>query len=325
MAQPTNAYSTYQQVGIREDLLDTISNISPEETPFQSLVGRGSAKNTYHEWQTDSLDSVDKSNAAIEGDDPTLQASTPTKRLGNYTQISNKTAVVTGSAERVDKAGRTREMAYQMAKRSKELKRDLEAILLSGQAAVAGDDSTPRKTAGVQAFIYGDNRLANGGSAADPVYSSGTPGVGYPTTAAVAGTPRVLTESLLKDVLENVWAAGGNPRYIFTSSKHKKVISGFTGIATQYKNVPGTQQGTIIAAADVYVSDFGTVTIVPDRFHPDDSILALDPDMVSIDYLRPYTQFPLAKTGDSEKRELLVEYALRVNNPQGIGVVVDLS
>lgn len=324
MAQPTNAFDTYDQVGLREDLSNVISNISPESTPFQSLVGRGRAKATLTEWQTDSLASANASNAAVEGDDAALQVSTPTKRLGNYTQISTKTAVVTGTADIVDKAGRSREMAYQMAKRLKELKLDMEAILLSDQAANAGDGTTPRKTAGVQAFPYGDNRSKGASTGADPVYSSGVAGSGYPSTAPVAGDARAFTATLLNSMLQKVWEKGGTPTYVMVSGKQKVAVSGFSSIATATRDIP-RGPADIIAAADVYVSDFGTVTIVPNRLMPEDSALVLDPSLVSVDYLRPVHQFELSKTGDNVKRQIVTEYALRVTNPQGIGVIADLS
>ena len=144
MAQPTNTFDTYDAIGIREDLQDVIYSISPTETPFMSSAAREQVKNTFHEWQTDALAAAVTNNAVIEGDDATLDAASATSRIGNYTQIMDKTVVITGTQESVDKAGRASELAYQIAKKSKELKRDIESTLLTNQARAAGNSSTAR-------------------------------------------------------------------------------------------------------------------------------------------------------------------------------------
>ena len=145
MAQPTNTFDTYDSVGEREDLSDVIYSISPTDTPFLSSAAKTQATAVLHEWQTDSLAAASTSNAVIEGDEATLDASTATSRLSNSCQIMDKTVVITGTQEAVDKAGRASEIAYQIAKRAKELKRDMEATLTGNQAEVAGNSTTARK------------------------------------------------------------------------------------------------------------------------------------------------------------------------------------
>lgn len=325
MAQPTGTFSVYQAKGIRENLADIIYNISPIDTPFMNNIGRETVQNTYFEWQTDSLAAVDTANAAIEGDDAPTASSTPTTRLGNYTQISRKNVTISGTLEAVNKAGRRSELSYQLAKRGAELKRDMEAILTSAQAAAAGSDSVARKTAGFEAFVQGAS-VANtlrGTGGLDPTLSGTT--AGYPNAAPTDGTQRAFTETLLKTGLQTVWNAGGDTDIVMVGASNKQVVSGFAGIATRYRDVPAGKQAQIIGAADVYVGDFGQVTIVPNRFQRPRTALLLDTEYLSVAFLRPFQTIELAKTGDAEKRELLVEYALKVKNAASQMVVADLT
>jgi hypothetical protein len=314
MAIVGNTFTRYSAVGIREDLSNVIYNISPEETPFISNIGRESVKNTYFEWQTDSLAAASAANAALEGDDiSSFAAVTPTSRVGNYTQISTKNVVISGTLEAVDKAGRRSEMTYQLAKLGSELKRDMEAALLANQSPVAGNTTTARRTAGLPAWIKTNTSFGTGGA--------DTAGV----AARTDGTQRPFAEGLLKTVIQKVWTAGGTPKMLMVGPFNKVAASGFTGIATRYRDVPAGQQAQIIGAADVYVSDFGTVNIVPNRFQRDRDAFVVDPDYASLAVLRPIQKMDLAKTGDAEKALLLVEYGLKVNNEAAHGIVADLT
>lgn len=321
MTQPTNTFDSYDAKGIREDLSNVIYNISPEETPFMSNVGKGSAKSTYFEWQEDSLSATDTNNAQVEGDDAPAVEPSPTARIGNYTQISRKTVTVSGTLEAVDKAGRKSEMAYQMAKRGAELKRDIEAIATSGQAAVGGNSTTARKTAGFGAFLRTNTN--NGATATEPTLSGTTSG--YPNAAAGDGTDRAYTETILKDVVQQVWTEGGDARMLMVGAVIKQKVSGFAGIAAQRFNVTGAKPGTIIGAADIYVSDFGNLEIVPNRFMPADVAYHVDPSMASIAFLRPFQKEELAKTGDAEKMLLICEWGVKVNNERAHGVARDIT
>ncbi|MGH6933789.1 MAG: DUF5309 domain-containing protein [Dongiaceae bacterium] len=319
MAQPTSLFETYDAAGNKDDLSDVIYNISPTQTPFLSMAQRLKARNTYHEWQTDSLAAA-ADNSVIEGDDATLDTAAATARVGNYTQISDKTVVVSGTQEVVDKAGRKSELSYQVAKRSKELKRDMELILtgnFASSAGVGGPPGTARHLGSVEAWLTSNvNRGAGGASGG----FSGTI-----AAAATDGTQRAYTESLLKNVIQSCWANGGDPATIIVGPKNKAVGSTFTGIATQYRENSGMKQATIIAGADIYVSDFGEHRIFPSRFSRDRSVLVLDMEYWGVAYLRPFQQIELAKTGDSEKRQLLVEYTLVAKQQAASGVVADLT
>ena len=314
MAIVANTFTRYSAIGIREDLSNVIYNISPEETPFISNIGRESVKNTYFEWQTDSLAAASSSNAALEGDDvSSFTAVSPTSRIGNYTQISTKNVVISGTLEALDKAGRRSELTYQLAKLGSELKRDMESSLLANQSPVAGNTTTARRTAGLPAFIKTNTDFGTGGA--------DTAGI----AARTDGTQRAFTEALLKTVVAEVWESGGTPKMLMVGSHNKQTVSGFTGIATRFRDVPAGQQAQIVGAADMYVSDFGTINVVPNRFQRARDAFIVDPQYASMAVLRPIEQIELAKTGDAEKRLMLCEYGLKVNNEAAHGIVADLT
>jgi hypothetical protein len=318
MAIVTNTFTRYSAIGIREDLSNVIYNISPEETPFISNIGRESVKNTYFEWQTDSLAAASASNASVEGDDiSSFTAVNPTARVGNYTQISTKNVIISGTLEALDKAGRRSELTYQLAKLGSELKRDMESALLANQASVAGNTSTARRTAGLPAWLTSNTSFGSGG--ANPTVGS------TPTAARTDGTQRAFTETILKNVISSVWTSGGTPKMLMVGAFNKQAASAFTGIATRFRDVPAGSQAQIIGAADVYVSDFGTVSIVPNRFQRPRDAFVIDPEYASLAVLRPIQQMELAKTGDAEKRLMLVEYGLKVSNEAAHGIAADLT
>ena len=312
-------FQTYQSIGNREDLTDVIYNISPTDTPFMSSVGKTKATAVYHEWQTDSLAAAAQ-NAVVEGADASSLTVTPTVRVGNRCQISSKTVQIAGTQESVDKAGRKSEKAYQLAKASAELKRDMEKILLDNNAAVTGDASTARELGSLQAWI---NTNASVGATAGAAGSLGT-------TARTSGDDRTFTEALLKANIKSVYEAGGNPTVLMTTPTQKQVVSTFAGIAAQRYMAPADKPSTIVGAADVYLSDFGTLSVVPNRFMTSEAdgghqAFVLDPEYAAIAYLRPFQTNELAKTGDSEKTQLLVEYTLEVKNEAAHGLIADLA
>ena len=309
---------------IREDLSNIIYDISPTDTPFMSNIGRDSADNTYFEWQTDVLASADTTNAAIEGADAGNAEFTPTVRVANYTQISTKVISVSGTDDAVNNAGMRTQMAYQTAKKSKELKRDMEAILTSNQAGVAGNSSsTARKTAGLPTWLI-TNSQANGATVSS---MSGASGNGYPSTAWTGlstATDVALTETMLKTAIQQVWTQGGDPKVFMVNAYNKTVASGFAGLAQQRMNYTSAQPMKIIATADIYLGDFGEVSIVPNRFSPGNFAFVLDPEYASVSYLRPFQTFDLAVTGDSTKAEMVVEYGLRIKSEKAHAVIANI-
>ena len=321
MAAITNTYTRFDAKGVREDLSNVIYQISPEETPFMSNVGRENVTNTFYEWQTDDLAAAITTNAQIEGDDITsFTAATATVRLGNYTQISRKDVIISGTLESVDKAGRRSELSYQMAKKSAEIKRDMESTMLANQAAAAGSTSSARKSGALLAFLKTNTSEGTGGS--DPSYTT------IPDAARTDATTtnlRSFSEALLKDVIQKVWTEGGSPSIVMAGPVNKQNLSKMAGIAGQRFNVTGAKPSTIIGAADVYVSDFGNVSIVANRFQRERDVFVLDPEYASVAYLRPFQTVELAKTGDAEKRMLLCEWGLKIKNEKAHGAVYDLN
>jgi hypothetical protein len=313
-------YKTYEAVGEREDLSDVIYNISPTDTPFMSSVGKSKATFVTHEWQTDSLAAASSSNAAVEGADATSATMAATTRLNNTTQISQKTVQIAGTLDTVDKAGRKSEKAYQLSKASAELKRDMEASLLSNTARVVGDASTARKLGGIQSWLNTNSDLGSGGSA-------GSLG----TTARGTGTDAAFSEAMLKSNVKKVFSAGGNPSVLMVTPTQKQNVSAFSGVAASRYQVPVSGKSKIVGAADIYLSDFGELAVVPNRFMTADGgdggevALVLDPEYLSVAYLRPFATNELAKAGDSEKTQLLVEYTLEVKNEAAHGIIADLA
>lgn len=318
MALVSGTATRYDMVGLRESLADTIFNISPEETPFQSSAARGKAKQTLEEWQTDSLAAA-AANAQLEGDDAAYSTPAATTRVGNYCQISRKTLILSDTLEVVDKAGRRSELAYQIAKRGAELKRDMEFIMLQNTAGNAGAAGVARNLAALPVWIKTNDDLGATGAS-----GSGAP---VPTVARTDGTQRAFTETILKTVIKNVWTEGGNPRVLMVGPHNKAVVSGFSGIATRNFDISNTspKPTAIIASADVYVSDFGTLRVIPNRFQRERDAFVLDFELIEVRYLRPIEQKKLAKTGDAEKRMIVTEYTLCVKQEAGLGMAADLT
>jgi|TARA_R100000789_G_scaffold93352_1_gene92487 hypothetical protein len=314
MAQVSNTWSTYDAEGEREDLSNVIYNISPTETPFMSAIAKAKATFTNHEWQKDSLTAASGSNAAIEGNEVTFAAPTSSTKLGNYTQIAVKSVIVSGTLEATNRAGRNNELAYQISKASKELKRDMETSLCANNAKVAGNDSTARELGGVESWIASNDVMSAAGNPASPT--------GDGSDARTDGTQRAFTEAQLKAALKLVWDSGGDPTMLQCGSFNKQKLSGFTGGSTRFDPAENKR---LVAAVDVYESDFGALTVAPNRFSPSRSVHIITPDMWAIAFLRDFQLDDLAKTGDAQKQFLVAEYTLESRNEAASGGVFDLT
>ena len=313
MAQPTNTFSTYDAVGNREDLSDIIYDISPTETPFMTAIPKVPATATNHEWQTHSLTAASSSNFVIEGDDATTDASTTTTRLGNRCCISDKVARVTGTQDAVSKAGRRSEMAFQMQARMKELKRDVEKILLENNAKVTGTDTLASECAGAQAWIVSNQSIASDATAA----------TGDGTDAHTDGTARAFTESMVETVLASAWDNGGSPTLGILGSFQKRKFSGFSGNASRESMAT---EKKITNTVDVYIDPLGNeVRLIPDRYCPTDVVYFFDPEYVAFATLRDFQTSELAKTGDSERKQILVQHTLEMRNEAAHAIVADLT
>lgn len=329
MAQISNTFETYDAVGNRETLADAIYQISPEETPFLSMIGKKSVSGIHPEWQTDTLATPSTSNNQPEGNDWSFQAITPTARVGNYCQISDKRIIISNTQEVVSKAGRKSEMAREIAKKGVELKTDMEVTLLSNQASSAGsgNGATNRTLGGFRAWLASNDSLGAGGASGGFNTSTGI------VDAATNGTQRAMTKALLDATILATYNSGGSPTTLMVSPYAKTVFSTFmsdANVAQQRTNVSGKKQTTITAAADIYVSDFGEIMVVPNRQMARAgatiarNAFLVDPTMVELGTLRDIAKRDPAVTGDSEKKVLNVEYTLVVKNEAAHGVIADI-
>lgn len=310
----TTSTDTYDQIGIREDLINTIYNVDPAQTPFLSMAPKATAAQTLHEWQTDGYAAV-ADNKAIEGADASFAAASPTVRLTNRTQISDKTVFISDTLEATDRAGRDKEMTYQIMKSGVELKRDMENGLVGlNNAAVAGSTSVARELASMQSYINTNTSIGSGG--ANPT--------GDGTDARTDGTQRAFTEALLEAVVDSIFSnAGEMADTILLGSFNKRAMNAFTGRATSTDHNVAAK--SIISAADVYKSDYGDIKIIPDRFSRARDALVYKKDKWAVTFLRNMKTKDIAATGDAEKKLMTVEYTLEARNEASSGIVADLT
>jgi len=307
-----NTFTAYSAIGIREQLSDIIYNIAPTQTPFLNMCKKGKAANILFEWQKDTLDAA-ANNAQLEGDDiSSFAAVTPTVRVNNRTQISYKTIVLSATEQAVTKAGRKDEIAYQIMLKGKALKRDMETALTQNTTAVTGSTTVARQTRGLEGWVGGTNsNLGASGVAAAPSTN----------TAPTDGTQRTFTEALLKDCWQKTYTSGGNPDTLMVGPTQKQTVSTFTGNATRFDK---SEDAKLYAAISVYVGDFGEIKVVPNRFQRNRTAFLLESDKWACNYLRQFQVEPLAKTGDAEKRLLVVEYGLQSMEEAASGAIRDL-
>lgn len=330
MAQVANTYETYDAIGNREEIADKIWQITPEETPFLSLIGRKNVVSVHPEWQTDTLATPDTGNNQPEGDDWSYDAITPTTRVGNYTQISNKRIIISRTQEKTSKAGRKSELARAIAKEGVGLRIDMECIILGNQASAAGtgNGATNRKVGAFRAWLASNDDMGAGGASGG--FNSSTAVV----DAATNGTQRAFTKAIMDSVILTTYNAGGNPSTVMVSPYVKTVFSDFmddANVVPLRHPVKSGKGATIIAAADMYQSDFGLLAVVPNRqmARVSDGSIArnaffIDPKMVSLGVFDDIKRVTPAKTGDAEKRVLVCEYTLCVHNEAAHGVAADL-
>lgn len=319
MAQPTGTFSSYDAVGNREDLSDMIYDVSPDETPVLSAIGKTSADNRIHSYQTDALTSPSATNAHIEGDDASPTAPAATTLLNNYTQILKKHAVITGTQQDgMNPAGREDEMDYQVARRLREIKTDVESSMIGGAAIgnpkVLGNDTTAREMASI--YTYMTSNVSVG--------ATGAVATGDGSDAMTPGTDRDLTEALLTTVLSSGFTNGANPTMLVVSPTNKGVVSGFGGPAAATRYVT-TDEKKLTASIDVYVGDFHTLKVVPSRHIIGDNVLCLDPEYLKIADMRAVHSYDLAKTGDSYRKEIVWETTLEVCNEAAHCLVADTN
>jgi hypothetical protein len=323
MTQVAGTLDTFDLVGMAEDVEDVIFNISPTDTPALTMGKRKKATATNHQWQTDSLAAA-SSNKAIEGDDASYATAAPTVMLSNRLQITQKTVLVSGTADAVRKYGRAEEFAYQLMKRGKELKRDIEHTIVRNQASSVGGSQTARAAAGWESMIAGNRILSasTDSTGTTPGYASGD------WTAPTDGTTAALDETTLVSALTAAWTDGGDPSVIMVGTAQKRKIAGFAG-ASSFAGVSVNQgrnaQGVVVGGVDLYISDFGEHKVVLNRYMRATTLFCIDPEYVSTAWLRPIKYTALAKTGDAEKGQLLCEWTNVMENPDAHAKIQDLT
>ena len=309
MAKVTNAFDTYSATADREQLSDVIYNISPQQTPFMSSIGKNSIKNVVFDWQTESLPTP-SGTGQLEGFELSRAASTATTRVSNVAMISSRDATVTGSQQASDPAGKKSEMAHQLAIMSKALKRDMETALCQNGGKTTGNATTARKTGGFESWMKSNVSKA----------AAGAPTGGG--TAPTDGTQRALTEPLLKAVLQSCFTNGGEPSMAICGPVNKQKISGFTGRSSARQMIDAN---TVEASVSIYASDFGELKIVPSNFSRERTLLLVDPDFAKVSFLRDFKTVDISTIGDAETKMLVVEYGLEVSNEAAHGLVADLT
>lgn len=313
MAAPSNTLQTYAAIGNREDLSDVIDNVSPTKTPVLSMIPRKPATGHKHEWQTDTLAAASGTNFVVEGDDATTDAAGVTVRVFNYTATSDKVARVSTKQQAVSSAGRKDEMAYQMELKMKELKRDVETILLQNNASVAGDATTASEVGGLQAWVKTNTDIASDATAA----------TGDGTDAHTDGTARALTESMFETVLSSCWTNGGEPTVGVLNAFQKRKVANFSGNSNRNIDAEGKK---LVNTVDFYVDPLGNeIRMVPDQFVPTDVVYFIDPEHMHFAVLEDFGSADLARTGLSDRKQIWATYTLGVGQEAAHGGIYDLS
>lgn len=317
---PADTVQTFAMIGIKEDLSDTISNIDPTETPMYSKIGKGTCKSRTPEWIIDTRRAANADNKHIEGVDAVNNTFTTPVRNKNVVQLFDGVVQVSSTAETVDTAGRSSEMAYQIAKEGVAIRMDIEKRISGNYASVLGNASTAGEMAGFEAWITSnDNR---NGSGSQGGYNSGT---GLVAAATDDGSTRALTETIFKSAIRTAWSNGASIPLLIAGPFNKQVISGFAGIAQNTNEVKASDKVTIVGAADVYVSDYGRHMVMPSRLSRDRSVLGVDAKTWKIRFLQPFKTEPLAKTGHSTRRMISCECTLQATNEKANMVIADLA
>jgi hypothetical protein len=314
MTKVTNAVATYDVTTNREDLADAVYRISPADTPFMAAVPRAKASAVLHEWSLDELDSTNTANARLEGDALSRAASTNPVRKSNYCQISSRDATVTGTQKAVNMAGIDDLMAFQVAKKSLVLRKDMESILLGNQGQTAGNTTTARKLRSLNAWIDANgSRGANEGADSTAATAAATD----ETTALVT-----FTETLLKDAIKDAFDDGGEPNLVLLGSANKQLFSAFSGRSATQINV---DKKVVLGAASVYESDFGVLKVGPNRTQRSRDVWVIDTSKIAVAYLRAFEPQELGRVGDAVTRDIISEYTLEVRAPKAHALVADTN
>lgn len=312
-------YTTYEVIGKKEDVSDIITNIAPTTTPFQSMIGKESVNNVLFQWQEDTLANA-AANAQFDGFDASSIAATPTTIRTSFTQILAKAIKVATTTDSVSRYGRAKETAYQLSKRAAELKRDLEFVLLNKQAGGAGVLNNTTLTS-----IGNTAQTASDAARTMKSFQAQVDSTTYSALLTkTGGTTTAMSEANLNTVLQALFNNGADPRYLMIPPGEALGIAGFASASGRYRfadNADAEAARRIINVIDVYVSPYGEVKVILNRFMATDDHLVFDPDMWKLCVLRPWTREPLAKVGDSERHMIVGEYSLKHKHYGASGII----
>lgn len=321
MAVLNNTFRTTDAVGLREELSDVVSRITPEDTPLYSMAGKDKVKSKHPEWEIDAL-RAPAQNAQEEGDDYAFNAITPPTRVGNHTQIFRESWIISGTQEVVDEAGNVQKRKYQKLKKGIEVRKDVEFALVSNTASVSG---ATRFFGSLPSWITTNVSRGAGGANGGFVTSD--------TVAETTGTQRAFTKAILDSVAQSGYNAGANFENLVVSPYVKSVFVTFMSDANVAEFRYSAEKGmknTIISNADVYEGPFGKLLVKPNRVMAASAAVArrayfVDPEYMAMGTLRPIQEDPdVAKTGDADKGVIIGEMTLKVKNEAGLGVAADL-
>lgn len=312
-------FKTYEQVGIKEDISDIITNISPTKTPFQSLLKTERVSNVLYQWQEDSLASV-AANAQAEGFDASDATLNPTTMRQNYTQILAKTVRVSATADVVSTYGRAKETAYQLSKAAAELKRDLEHNFIGlATNATAGTTSTTGAATAARKFgsVWGQDAtgtaMINSAVTVDATTDADSPANPY------------LTEANILSANQALYNEGSEATIIMVKPADSVLIANFAKAAGRYRTFDNPSDRTLVNVVDLYVSPFGEQKVVINRWIKSTEALVYDPSNWVMTVLRPWTRELLAKTGDSDRHLMVGEYGLKHKNYKASARITNLS
>lgn len=330
--------STANAIGARESLADVIYRIDPDEVPVLSSLKKGTRKNTLFDWQVQELAAATTANAQAEGATISSYDDNLTTRLQNQMQIAFKAFKVSDTIDAVDTAGRERESAYQSLLAGITLRRDIEKILTSDQAK---STSGNRKAATLSSWItntsLGASATANGSFTGDgsdlPVTDAAEDTTPADGIADDWGTPRALSVDLIETVMQAAYEDGGNPSLMVMSPIQKRkfstaaITSQGTSTINNQVNMTTPKAGTSVSSISVFLSDFGQLDTVVDRFMPNERVYLLDPEFAEYVTLpgRDFVKQDLAKEGDSTRGFVLSEFSMQISAPKAHGAIYALT
>lgn len=290
--------------GAKEDVLDLVTQIDPEETPFLTRLGVGICPNRYHEWLQDTLESGTASGGStVEGASAEKRALDARARKFNWTQITSYVFGISGTQLATSQYGLEDEYAYQLEKAMKILKIQQEQILLNSTSGTGGMGSTcatgARTMTGLISCLATNVQTGSGGSCA-------------------------LTESLFNTLLQTIFEGGnGRPDVAFVNGFNKRRISSFATSNT--RQIDMTNQNRLRNTITQYMSDFGDIDVVLDRWVSKADAPVLQMDRFKVAYNRkPFVQ-QLGITGDSKDAQIITEYTLEFLNEASSGKLSALA